>query len=236
MTSSSWIRVVLVASLAALVTLGFLIGRSLQRPAPELTGMTVFDPPTPLPAFRLHDQHGRVFDPESLRGRWSFVFFGYTHCPDICPTTLVVLREVQRLAGGADQGIQYVLVSVDPGRDTAAVLRQYVAYFHPEFIGATGPDTELQRLTRALGAYYSREPAQGGGPAPAPGVALPPPSVESSATAPGVALPPPSLESYEVAHSAAIFLIDPQVRLRALFAGPHDAARVADGFKRLRGG
>lgn len=220
MTRSSWMRVALLAGFVALVTLGFFLGRSLQQPAPELTGMTVFDPPTPLPPFRLHDQHGRVFDPESLRGRWSFVFFGYTHCPDICPTTLVVLREVQRLAGGADQGIQYVLVSVDPGRDTAAVLRQYVAYFHPEFIGATGPDTELQRLTRALGAYYSREPAQGGGPAPAPGVAR----------------PPPSLESYEVAHSAAVFLIDPEARLRALFAGPHDAARVADGFKRLRGG
>jgi protein SCO1/2 len=220
MTRSSWIRVALVAGLAALVALGFLAGRNLQEPAPGLTGMTVFDPPTPLPAFRLHDQHERVFDPERLRGRWSFVFFGYTHCPDICPTTLVVLRDVQRLVGGADQGIQYVLVSVDPGRDTAAVLRRYVAYFHPEFVGATGPDTELQRLTRALGAYYSREPAQGGGPA----------------TAPGVALPPPSLESYEVAHSAAIFLIDPEARLRALFAGPHDAARLVDGFKRLRGG
>lgn len=209
----------LAAGLALLAT-GAFLARHLQGPAPVQTGMVVFDPPTPLPAFQLLDQDERVFGRERLRGRWSFVFFGYTHCPDICPTTLVVLREAQRLIGGADQGIQYVLVSVDPARDTAAVLRRYVAYFHPELIGATGPDAELQRLTKPLGAYYSREPARAG----------------ASASAPGAAATPASLPSYEVAHSAAIFLIDPQARLRALFAGPHDAARLAEGFKRLRGG
>ncbi len=228
MTRSSWIRVALATGLAALATFAFL-ARHLPQPAPVQTGMVVLDPPTPLPAFRLHDQHGRVFDLERLRGRWSFVFFGYTHCPDICPTTLVVLREAQRLLGGADQGIQYVLVSVDPARDSAAVLRRYVAYFHPEFVGATGPDTELQRLTKPLGAYYSREPASGA----SPGAGVP---RESGKSGTAVAAPPPPLESsYEVAHSAAIFLIDPQAQLRALFAAPHDATRLAEGFKRLRG-
>jgi len=76
------------------------------------------------------------------------------------------------------------------------------------------------RLTRALGAYYETGKTRGGSPA----------------TAPGVALPPPSLESYEVHHSAAIFLIDPEARLRALFAGPHDAARLVQGLQRLKGG
>jgi protein SCO1/2 len=228
MTHSFWIRIALAVTLAAVIALGYLTVRDMR--APVATGMAVFDPPTPLPAFQLHDQHERVFDPERLRGRWSFVFFGYTHCPDICPTTLVVLREVQRLAGGADQGIQYVLVSVDPARDTAAVLRQYVAYFHPEFVGATGPDSELQRLTRALGAYYSREPATAPGEVPDARVPR-----ETGSSEAALAPPPSSPGSYEVAHSAAIFLIDPQVRLRALFAGPHDAARMADGFRRLRG-
>ena len=232
MSHSFWIRIALAVTLAATIALGVLAVRDMREPA--ATGMAVFDPPTPLPAFRLHDQHERVFDAERLRGRWSFVFFGYTHCPDICPTTLAVMRDVQRLAGGADQGIQYVLVSVDPGRDTAAVLRQYVAFFHPEFVGATGPDTELQRLTKPLGAYYSREPARN---SETPSSAVPPGAALASSATGGSAAPASgSPDSYEVAHSAAVFLIDPQARLRALFAGPHDAARLAEGFKRLRGG
>jgi protein SCO1/2 len=132
------------------------------------------------------------------------VFFGYTHCPDICPTTLVVMRDVQKIAGGKEQGIQYIFVSVDPDRDNATTLGRYLPYFHPEFIGATGGHGELMRLTRALGAYYESGEARNG--------------------------------SYEVHHSAAIFLIDPEVRLRALFAGPHDAARLAQGLQRLKGG
>jgi protein SCO1/2 len=166
--------------------------------------MTVLEPASPLPEFRLHDQNNQVFDRTRLQGKWSYVFFGYTHCPDICPTTLVVLRDVQKIAGGQEQGVQYIFVSVDPDRDKAATLNKYVAYFHPEFIGATGGQGELMRLTRGLGAYYEAGEAQNG--------------------------------NYEVHHSAAIFLIDPDARLRALFAGPHDAARLARGLQRLKGG
>lgn len=196
---------ILVAVLGLFLALGFLTGRSLLGPArlTEVAGMTVFDPATPLPEFRLRDQANQVFDRDRLRGRWSFVLFGYTNCPDICPTTLTVMRDVQRLAGGAARGVQYVFVSVDPARDNPATLKRYVAYFHPEFIGVTGDDSELQRLTRALGAYYDYDRGKTRG-------------------------------NYEVQHSAAVFLIDPEARLRALFAGPHEATRLAQGLATLR--
>jgi len=197
----------IVTALAALVALvaGSFVGRVLREPGrvSPVAEMTVFEPATPLPDFRLHDQSNQVFDVGRLRGMWSVLFFGYTHCPDVCPTTLMVLRDVQRIAGGQARHIQYVFVSVDPERDNPATLKRYVSYFHPEFVGVTGSDPELQRLTKALGVYYERGPKHGG--------------------------------DYEVQHSAAIFVIDPEAHLRALFAGPHEAARLAQGLQQLRG-
>ena len=186
MTRKALISVSLVAALGIILVLGYLAGRTFRDPAHAITvaGMTVLEPASPLPEFRLYDQNNQVFDRTRLQCKWSYVFFGYTHCPDICPTTLVVLRDVQKIAGGKERDIQYVFISVDPERDNAATLKRYLPYFHPEFIGATGGQGELMRLTRALGAYYESGEARNG--------------------------------SYEVHHSAAIFLIDPEARLRAL--------------------
>jgi protein SCO1 len=205
MTRKTLISATLVAALGVMIVLGILAGRTFRDPARAITvaGMTILEPALPLPEFRLQDQNNQVFDRARLQGKWSFVFFGYTHCPDICPTTLVVLRDVQKIAGGQDRNIQYVFVSVDPERDKAATLKSYLHYFHPEFIGATGGQGELMRLTRALGVYYESGEARGG--------------------------------SYEVHHSAAIFLIDPEARLHALFAGPHEAAHLVQGLQRLKG-
>jgi protein SCO1 len=205
LSRNALISVSLVAALGVILVLGYFAGRTFRDPARAVAieGMTVLEPAAPLPEFRLQDQNNQVFDRARLQGKWSFVFFGYTHCPDICPTTLVVLRDVQKNAGGQDRNIQYVFVSVDPDRDKAATLKSYVSYFHPEFIGATGGQGELMRLTRALGAYYESGEAQNG--------------------------------NYEVHHSAAIFLIDPEARLHALFAGPHDAAHLVQGLQRLKG-
>jgi len=206
MTRKALISTILVAALGVILVLGFLAGRTFRDPARATTvaGMTVLEPAALLPEFQLLDQNNQVFDRTRLQGKWSYMFFGYTHCPDICPTTLVVLRDVQKIAGGKEQDVQYIFISVDPKRDKAATLKNYLPYFHPEFIGATGVQAELMRLTRGLGAYYEAGEAQNG--------------------------------NYEVHHSAAIFLIDPEARLRALFAGPHDAARLAQGLQRLKGG
>ena len=97
----------------------------------------------------LQDHHGRAFTRERLDGVWTFLFFGYTHCPDICPSTLATLRRVERdLPAHPPIPRQHVLVSVDPARDTVEHLARYVAAFGPEFLGVTGPDGELARLAR----------------------------------------------------------------------------------------
>jgi protein SCO1/2 len=204
MTRKILISAALVAALVALLVLGLQAGRVFRDPARAAPpGLTALEPPLALPDFRLHDQNSRTFDPARLRGKWSLVFFGYTQCPDICPTTLVVLRDLRRLAGGKERNVQYVFVSVDPERDNARTLRDYARYFDPELVAVTGRHTELLRLTRALGAYYEAGEARNG--------------------------------RYEVHHSAAIFVIDPEARARALFAGPHDPARLAQGLQRLKG-
>lgn len=195
----------LAAAFLIIVALGFLAGRVFNDPARHAPNEAYarLESAVTLPEFLLHDQNGQPFGLKQLAGKWSLVFFGYTHCPDICPTTLVVLRDVERTAGGKAKNLQYVFVSVDPDRDRPAALKTYVSYFHPDFIGATGTQTELMRLTRALGAYYEAGPSKNG--------------------------------SYEVYHSAGIFLIDPETKLRALFSGPHDAAQIVRGLQQLRG-
>jgi protein SCO1/2 len=112
--------------------------------------------PEPLPAFRLTGHDGKPFDNAALRGRWTFLFFGFTHCPDVCPSTLAVFADAFPKLG-ADA--RFVLVSVDPERDTPEALAKYMAAFHPAFLGATG---DIAALAESLGVVYAKVP----GPAP----------------------------------------------------------------------
>jgi protein SCO1 len=169
--------------------------------------MTVRSEPKPLTDFALTDDRNRVFNLQSLKGKWSFLFFGYTHCPDVCPTTLAVLARVhdsiaKSTAGAGD--IRFVFVSVDPHRDTARGLRQYVDYFDPSFIGVTGDEAQIANLAGQLGAPYR--------------VAI-----------------VPGAENYPVYHSAAVFLLDPRARYSAVFTPPHDAEAISRRFNVVRG-
>ncbi len=113
----------------------------------------LWPPPKQLSATGLTDHHGRALGVDRLRGKWSFLFFGFTHCPDVCPATLAVLAEVaDRL--GEPAHYQYLFVSVDPQRDTAERLAQYVAYFDPRILGARAEEPALAQFTRALGIVY----------------------------------------------------------------------------------
>ena len=168
--------------------------------------MTLFPAPKPLAAFAFTDQEDRVFDLSRLKGKWSFLFFGYTHCPDICPTTLATLararENIAKSAAGA-KDVQFVFISVDPNRDTAGKLGQYVAYFDATFFGVTGGDAQLANLAGQLGAAYQVEVK-------------------------------PGAENYPVYHTAAVFLVDPQARYRAVFAPPLDAEGISRRFEVLR--
>lgn len=118
-------------------------------------GTHVFEQPRILQDFALTDQQGQPFELEQLQGKWSLMFFGFTHCPDVCPTTLLQLKTVkQQLQPDIAAQTQFVLVSVDPARDTVAQLEQYMPYFDPEFVGLTGDFLEIKRLATQLNMAF----------------------------------------------------------------------------------
>lgn len=107
-------------------------------------------------AFSLRDHHDRPFRAEQLHGKPSVLFFGYTHCPDICPTTLNDFSAVLDQLGADATRISFVFVSLDPARDTPAKLATYLASFDSRLIGLTGPDVEIVRLARDVGVPWQR--------------------------------------------------------------------------------
>jgi protein SCO1/2 len=164
----------------------------LSKPA-ELRTAFVIPSPGKLPEFSLRDQSGDIVNPDTFRDQWDLVFFGFTNCPDICPTTLQVLANARReLADSGSKIIpRIVLVSVDPERDTGDVLGRYVDYFGADNLGVTGELAELIKLTAALGIYFEKAGIGDG--------------------------------NYTVNHSPAVLLINPDAEFSALFSGPHVA-------------
>lgn len=194
--------VVLVAVLAGATTAWIAMRRTNAEPGLEVA--TLLDAGRPLAAFELTDQNGREFLRESLRGQWTMMFFGFTHCPDVCPTTLATLRELRRILADLpleDQPV-IVLVSVDPARDTPEALARYVAHFDPQFLGVTGPPEAIEMLTRDLGVAVSIGPSSDDG-------------------------------NYTIDHTAAIFLIDPSAEYVAVFGSPHAADVIARDFRSI---
>ena len=116
-------------------------------------GVYILPRPDALASFRLIKHDNTPFDNASLTGRWSFVIFGYTYCPDFCPTTLSVFTQVHGLLAQQPdvmRDLQFVMVSVDPARDTPALLKDYVPQFHRDFVGVTG-DPACDRAPGRLG-------------------------------------------------------------------------------------
>ena len=200
-----WVLVVIVP-----LSLGILFSQYLHQGKSTLEGVTatVLPEARALPDFLLEDHHGKAFTNESLRGKWSFVFFGYTHCPDVCPTTLALLNQVdEKLKKAKDIVLpQTIFISVDPERDTMEQLAEYVPYFNPEFIGVRGSIQQLQALTAPLGIAFGQEGNEEG-------------DVES--------------DDYEVFHSSRILLIDPKARLKALFSSPQDVNQIASDYIKI---
>ncbi len=155
-------RAVLFLSLVALGVAG-LAAKRLWRAEAGLprseAGVTRLSPPLQLPAFRLRAASGESFARDDLAGHWSLLFFGYTHCPDVCPTTLKSLQAVTAQLRARGRPLQVVFVTLDPDRDTPETLRNYLGYFDPAFIGLGGDAAELARLRKALGVYVTRSEA-----------------------------------------------------------------------------
>ena len=140
--------------------------------------------------FTLTDQNGEPFSLGSLRGKFVLLTFGFTHCPNICPTTLGNLAAVYRALSPAEQARLHVLfISIDPERDSAGVLKDYVPFFDKHFIGLTGTPDKIAATAKAYGVYYEKKP-------------------QISAVA---------ANYYTMDHSAYTYLIDPSGKWLALY-------------------
>lgn len=186
------------------MALGLMVSRSLLDRSLDLRAASVFPTPRLLNEFELYTPEGEAFTAESLKGQWTLMFFGFTNCPDICPDTLAILSQaVDALRLMKTEPLpQVVFVSVDPARDQGDLLADYVAWFDESFIALTGSDTELEGLTRQLGVIYVRD------------------------------TPDPQTGFYNVDHSAAVMIIDPEGRLFGRFGHPLEAQAItADLFQ-----
>jgi protein SCO1/2 len=162
-------------------------------------------------------EHARLgrYGKRQAEGQWSLLFFGYAGCPDVCPTELYLMAEMMR-AIEQDPAVvprppQVVFVSVDPQRDTPEALQQYASFYHPSFLGVTAAQPLIDRLAKSLGVYHERVYYRDG---------------EVLQLDPGQAVPAELANSYLINHTAAIYLLDPEARLHAIFTPPHDPAAM----------
>jgi protein SCO1/2 len=146
-TLSVGVGILIVIGVAAMVT--FLFGRS------DAFVGTSYDEPYPIaPDFSLSRANGEVFRLSDLRGKTVLLFFGYTACPDVCPTTLAEMKQaIDQLSPDYAEHVQVVFVSVDPKRDTPERVQEYVNHFNPTFIGLSGSEQELTRIWNNYGIY-----------------------------------------------------------------------------------
>jgi protein SCO1/2 len=195
-----------VAALAAMIA-GLIAARYFTRaptlPPPAIGGY-VLPQPQALPPVELVDDKANRFTPADFAGHWSFLYFGYTYCPDVCPLALIELASVKKLlaAEPANAPAEYYLVSVDPARDTPERLREYVTYFDPSFHGLTGAQDDLRNLAETTGSVFFIPEGQGA-------------------------------DNYLVSHSSNVVVLDPAGRLFAVITPPHEPSGIAADFAKI---
>jgi protein SCO1/2 len=164
----------------------------------DITGGTAFGKD-----FSLLDPDGKVRTLADFKGKVVVMFFGYTQCPDVCPTTLTEMQQVMTLMGPQSDKVQVLFVTVDPERDTAAILKQYVPSFDPSFLGLRPADeAALEKVTKEFKIYYKKV----------------------AGTSPG---------SYTMDHTAGSYAFDPQGRLRLYIKHAQGPETLAHDLKEL---
>ena len=192
---------VIVAFAAGLILARVLTPARVELPQTERA--TVFPTARALPTLDLTGQDGQPLPADFLSGHWTLVFFGFTQCPDICPTTLAVLAQAGRQLADLPQAEQprVLLVSVDPERDTPERLAAYVRFFDPGFIGATGSLAAIAATAAAFGVPYAKVTMPEGG--------------------------------YTMDHGYGIFVVGPSGDIVAYLSAPHDAGVIARDYRKV---
>ena len=168
---------------------------------PQTQVVRLFEPPRELPAFSLRQSDGTQLVPGELKGHWTLVFLGFTHCPDVCPTTLAQLSQAQKQWESIPEAIRprVLFVSVDPDRDSPDRIGEYAHAFHKDTLAATANIPALENFTRSFSLVFAKVPAPEGAPA----------------------------DQYSVDHSASMAVLDPQGRMSGLLQQPFDPALIA---------
>ncbi|MEO0368260.1 MAG: SCO family protein [Pseudomonadota bacterium] len=196
---------ILVAFVA--LSIGFFLyqqGQDKTPEVPEFQRIILLPAARELSDFSLQTHLDGTFSKQDLRGKWSLIFFGFTHCPDICPTTLLALRNVrnQLEASGQWPDMNVLMVSVDPERDTVSRLSQYVPFFHPEFLGITGDEPVITEFAKQLGILIRKNTPDENG-------------------------------YYDVDHGASLILINPQGQYAGVVTAPHQESAMLSDFDKL---
>lgn len=160
--------------------------------------------PKTLIQFDLQNADGKPFTNADLNGRWTLIYTGYTHCPDVCPTTLAALAQVVGKLGSDTDRLRVLFLSVDPKRDKPPLLLKYAHAFNPAFIAATGSQTQLKALGHNLGFTYSYEPPTKGDP-----------------------------DDYVVNHSSGMMLVNPDGQLYGYFSLPIQVSAMAADLRHV---
>lgn len=195
---------VLVAALAAalgLLAAQFHFGKPATARWPQTQAVRLFDPPRELPAFSLRQSDGTRLVPGELKGHWTLVFLGFTHCPDICPTTLAQMAQAQKQWATIPESTRprVLFVSVDPERDTPDRIGEYAHAFHRDTLAATADLPALENFARSLSMVFAKVAPVEGAPA----------------------------DQYSVDHSATMAVLDPQGRMSGILQPPLDAKAIA---------
>jgi len=154
--------------------------------------------------FTLTDHTGRAVTEQDFRGKAMLIFFGYTYCPDVCPTSLTEISAAMDKLGPLAAKVVPILVSVDPERDTPEVLKDYVAHFHPGIVGLTGTPEQIKQTAKVYRVYYAKVPDKGG-----------------------------DKDAYLMDHSSVIYLMGPDGKFLAHFSTQTDAETMAAKIKSL---
>ncbi|GAA5075834.1 SCO family protein [Lysobacter panacisoli] len=195
---------ILIAALAA--ALGLWAAQHFFAPPagpslPQTRAVRLFSPARELPTFNLRQSDGTALVPGELKGHWTLVFLGFTHCPDVCPTTLAEMAKAQKQWAALPESVRprLLFVSVDPERDTPDLIGSYAHAFHRDTLAATADVPALENFAKSLSMVFAKVPAPEGIPA----------------------------DQYSMDHSASMAVLDPQGRMAGIVQPPFEPLAIA---------